>query len=135
MKTRNAIGLTLAGILGLFGGAKLASDADSIVRESSKIIPARVYQISEQEQELRIKYGNCSFHYIAIEPEFQEAVNKYRSLIEEKKTYLNDPNIANAVNERDKVGFMRAKAVGLSIPSMVALLGGVLGLPYWKRIK
>ncbi|MGV8152300.1 MAG: hypothetical protein ACP5OG_04400 [Candidatus Nanoarchaeia archaeon] len=130
-----ALKLTLAGILGLIGSVKIMNVGIAKQKAVNEIIPQRYEEINEELFRLRMKYSNWTIDEIANNSEYQEQLDKYKSLIEEQKPYLNDPKISKAYDSKNTGGLIRLCACGLGVASTMALIPGALCLLEQRKIK
>ena len=101
MKTKDKVVLTLAAIIGLTGSTVCMKEW-YYMKDYEKLIPPRLIEIDNELIDMRKKYHFRSLDYMAVKPKAQEDMNKFKELVKEKETYLEDSVISNArkkVNE------------------------------------
>lgn len=123
MKTRTAIAITLAGILGLTGSVKIMNHAQELQQDYKQVVPARLGELSTEIRDISTR--NLSMESYCEHPEIFE---QYKRLREEQKAILNNPEIKRAVEDYDLGTIERVAAGGLSIPSSILGLFGACSL-------
>ncbi|MBM3233870.1 hypothetical protein FJZ19_02120 [Candidatus Pacearchaeota archaeon] len=125
MKKITALSLTLAGILGLAGSVSFMNHAFERQRTYSQIVPARVEELAEEAKIMYWRYGNVNIDFLAEHP---EVLDKYKRIMQEQKTYLDNPEIKKAVEDYDAGKIERVISGSIGFGSGILTLAGVCGI-------
>ena len=102
-----ALALTLTGISGLMLGSAISGRGIGNIESSVNYVPQRLYQIQDELSET------------------SRGDQKYKSLIEEQKTYLDNPQISEAFYHNNKGEGMKYGGLAIMVAPSIALATGL----------